>query len=676
MATTVTITRDAFGVPHIEAETDAGAVFGFVYARAEDEFHYVEQSIIASLGRLSEVRGEQGVLWDRLLHSLDVQTIAKQDYESASPRVRALCDAGADALNWFLHNRPDVEPALLTHFEPWWFCAQDLGFSVNAAVRELQRAGTANPSGFPADVSRLDGSNAWAIAPSRTPGRNGPAMLFINPHIPLEAVYEGHLTSDEGWNIYGATAYGRGLMPMFGHNQRLGWALTVNQPDIVDFYRITFGHDTNPLAYRYDAGWRQGVERFALIRVLQDDGTLEERQLRFIDTHHGPIIRQAGGDYLALRVAGLDSGGALAQWYAMSKAQTLDQFKAAIAKRALSFHNVVYADADGNIFYVYNGSIPRRSNEFDWSKPVNGSDPNTEWDGYYEVDDLPQILNPRSGYVQNCNSDPFLTTSKDNPGRADFPSAMIGPDPINFRMQRSHAILGQGEPLTFDSLSEATFDTYVHASDSYIPRIVKGWEALLKSDPDRAEQLRDSVDLLVTWDRKAAVDSEATTVFMLWFEAVYPAIQSDTLTDAMGISALESIVQAIERTFGRRAISWGEVNRHQRPADDPANPFSDDRPSLPVAGGHGEAGIMFNFIARAQNTRLRYGFHGNSYVSIVAFGDSPRARSLTPYGQSRDPESPHFEDQMSLYAQGRLRDVFFTRDAFRANAKQTYRPGE
>ena len=676
MAATVTINRDAFGVPHIEAETDAGAVFGFMYARAEDEFAYIEKSLIASLGRLSEVHGEGGVPWDRFLMALDVRDVAKRDYESASPRVRALCEAGADALNLFLHNRPDIEPDLLTHIEPWWFCAQELGFSVHAATVAAQQVGALDPTEIPGGASRVDGSNAWAVAPARTPGARGPAMLFINPHIPLEALYEGHLVSDEGWNVYGGTAYGRGLMPMFGHNQRLGWALTVNQPDIVDVYRMQFDHETDELAYRYGDGWRQASERVETIGVLQPDGTVERRQLRFVDTHHGPVIGASEGRYLALRVAGLDNGGALGQWYRMSKAQSLEQFKAAIAHRAISFHNIVYADADGNIFYIYNGTIPRRSEAFDWSKPVDGSNPEAEWGNYYKIDELPQVLNPASGYVQSCNSDPFLTTDSDNPDRTKFPRPMIGPDPSNYRMQRSHDILSRDEPFTFESFAHAAFDTYVQAADDLVPRIARAWHALLESDPDRAEQLRRPVELLLDWDRRSSIDSVAATVFLLWFESVLPAVISHTLTDVMCVDALEAIVGAIERSFGRWDIAWGEVNRHQRPGPNPARPFSDERESLPVPGAHGASGIIFNFASRAQGTRLRYGYHGNSYVSVVEFSDPPRAGSVLPFGQSRNPDSPHHRDQMSLYAAGTLKPVLFTHEQYEQGAVRSYHPGD
>ena len=674
MAETVTITRDGYGVPHIAAPTDEAAVFGFMYARAEDEFDYVEQSLITSLGRLSEIRGEEALGWDRFVRSLEVHQTARREYDTSPAKVRALCDAGADALNFYLHNNPEVEPALFTHFEPWWFCAQELGFNVYMGLQEAQKLGDLDPEQVPGLRSPVDGSNAWAIGPSRTV--DGRAMLFLNPHIPLPAIYEGHLTSDEGWNFYGATAYGRGLMPLLGHNQRLGWTLTVNYPDIADLYRVSFDNIEDPLAYRYGAGWRRATEWTDTIGVLGDDGSIERREVRLVKTHQGPVVGTSAGSHIAVRIAGVREGGLLRQWYEMSKAQNLDEFRAAIAPRALCFHNIIYADADGNIFYLYNGAIPRRSGRFDWSEPVDGADPEAEWGGYYDIDELPQVLNPPCGFIQNCNSDPFLTSADGNPDRGDFPGPMIGRDARNWRVRMSHAILGREEPFDFDGLSAAAFDTYVYAADDYVPRLERAWAAMLASGPDRAEALREPVEAMAAWDRRASIGSVETTVFMLWYETILPAVWSGSLTDEFCVDTLEKIIAALERSFGRWDVAWGEVNRHQRPGPDESRPFSDDRDSLPIAGAHGSAGIVFTFLTRPQNTRLRYGYHGHSYASVVEFTDPPRAGSIVPYGQSRDPGSPHYADQMSLYAAGRFKEVRFTAEAVRADIERSYHPGE
>lgn len=674
MAGAVTIARDGYGVPHISAPTDAGAVFGFVYARAEDEFAYMERSLITSLGRLSEVVGEEAFGWDRFVRALGVPETADREYAGLPADVRALCDAGADALNFFLHTHPEVEPALLTGFEPSWFLAQELGFNVYMGLQAAQAVEGLNPEDIPGIPTPIDGSNAWAIGPSRT--QDGHAMLFINPHIPLPALYEGHLTSEDGWDFYGGTAYGRGLMPLFGHNRRLGWTLTVNYPDVADLYRVTFDNMTDPLAYRYGGGWRRATEAEVTIGVLQLDGSMEDRSVRIVRTHHGPVIGSGDGGHIAVRVAKIDEGGLLEQWYRMSRAEDLDGFMDAIRPRALCFHNIVYADADGNIFYLYNGAIPRRSDALDWSRPVDGSDPEAEWDGYYEIDELPSVLNPPCGYVQNCNSDPFVTSADGNPNRGDFPTPMVGSDPRNYRVKMSHAILGRDTPFTFENLSTIAFDTYVYAADEFVPRIEDAWRALLRGNDARGELLRGPVEALIGWDRRATVESVETTVFMLWFETALSAIWSGMLTDAQCVTALEQVIGSLKGSFDRWDVAWGDVNRHQRPGPDTTRPFSDERESLPTAGAHGSAGIVFTFLARSQGTRLRYGFHGHSFVGVVEFGESTRSGSVTPYGQSRDPTSAHYDDQMALYAAGQLKRPLLTERELAEGVVRVYHPGD
>ncbi|MBK7405241.1 MAG: penicillin acylase family protein [Phycisphaerales bacterium] len=683
MAASVAIARDEFGVPHISGPTDEAAVFGFMYARAEDEFPTIEQCLIVSLGRAAEVYGEAGLGWDRLVHALEIPRRAQAEYDRANPKLRALCQAGADALDLYLRDNPGAEPKLLHHFEPWWFFAAELGFNVYMGQAAVQAVTGIDDSALPGVSSPIDGSNAWALAPSRTVGEGGGpghAMLFINPHIPLTAPYEAHLRSDEGWDFTGMAAYGRGLMPIIGHNARLGWSLTVNYPDIADTYAVDFDDPKAPLTYRYGAGRRTATAWTDTIGVLGADGKVEPRRVRFVKTHQGPIVGKAGGRYIALRVSRVgddpDDGGLLGQWYAMSKAQNLDEFKAAIGRLGLCFHNVIYADADGNIFYVYNGAIPRRSDKFDWSSPVDGSDPRTEWRGYYALSELPQVLNPSCGFIQSCNSTPFETSADGNPDPGAFPKPLVGPDEHNYRVVMSHAILGRPERFSFEDLTAAAFDTYVYSADDLLPQLERSWRALEAKDGPAFEQLREPMEALLAWDKRAAADSVPTTLYMLWFELSLPRIATHSLKDEDCAPTLVSLLGMLDKSFQTWRVPWGDVNRHQRPGPDPAKPWSDDRESLPVAGGHGAAGLVFTFIARAQGTKLRYGFHGHGYASVVEFGDPVRAASIVPYGASTDPGSAHYLDQAPIYASGHFKQAWFTAEDVRAHAVRTYHPGE
>ena len=268
------------------------------------------------------------------------------------------------------------------------------------------------------------GSNGWVIAPSRS--KTGHAMLLINPHLPFFGpgqVYEGHVHSDEGWNFTGYTRFGFPF-PYVGHNADLGWVSTDNQADLVDVYAETFDDPARPLAYRYGTGHKLATERVEEIRVKTDTG-FEVRTFKMIRTHHGPVLAERDGKLLAIRMAKFEADGWLREWYEMTTARTLVELKAALQPQNMLFGNVMSADRGGNIYYLYNGAVPRRDPQFDWTKPVDGSNPATEWQGFHTIAELPQLTNPRTGWMQNCNTTPFLLTSEGNPDPSHFPKYMV-----------------------------------------------------------------------------------------------------------------------------------------------------------------------------------------------------------------------------------------------------------
>ena len=234
-------------------------------------------------------------------------------------------------------------------------------------------------------------------------------MLFINPHLPFFGagqVYEGHVHSEQGWNFTGYTRFGFPL-PYVGHNENGGWVSTDNAADLADVYAETFDDSSRPLAYRYGDGYRMATERIEEIKVKTANG-FETRKFMMRRTHHGQIISVRDGKSLAIKMAKFEDDGWLREWYLMTKANSLNELKLAMIPFNMNFGNVMYADRQGNTFYLYNGAIPRRNPNFDWRKPVDGSNPATEWQGYHTIDELPQLTNPKSGWMQNCNNTPFL----------------------------------------------------------------------------------------------------------------------------------------------------------------------------------------------------------------------------------------------------------------------------
>ena len=655
LAREVTIHRDRWGVPHVEGPTDASVVFGLAYARAEDEFERVEASLFLTLGRNAVAGGEAGLVWDRLLHALDVPGRARAEYAALPTAERALCDAAAAGLNWYLATHPEVEPTRLTRFEPWHLLAAEYAF-------HLHQVGEATGALQPSE----DGSNAWALAPSRT--TSGNAMLLANPHIPLGQVYEAHLRSEEGLHVSGMLAYGRGVLPVIGFNERVAWSLTVNRPDTVDVYAVRFGHPDDPDLYRHGDAWRRATSREATVRVREGDEVRDET-LVLRATHHGPIVHEADGVAYAVAVPALD-GGMLGQWYACARASDVSELQAAFGRCRLLFHNVVAADAAGRIWYAYNGAVPLRAEGHDWSGVVDGNDPATDWRGQHALTELPQVTDPACGFVQSCNSRPWTTTGTDaDPRPEDFPGYVVGADVDDPRVAMSLALLGRDDPWSFEEWASAAFDATVHDPHGMLPRLL--------SDASGADDERviAAAAELARWDRELTLDAVAPALFFLWLERVAGyALRGDDLPPGVAVSNLVKVLDELERRYSTWRVPWGELNRHQRAVD---GAYDDARPSHPCLGAHAWGGVTFCFLSRwPEDCNRRYGYHGNSYVAAVELtSDGPRARTILDHGQSANPASPHFDDQGALYARGELKPAPFTRAAVRAAAVRSYHPG-
>ena len=675
----VTIYRDTWGVPHIYGPTDASVVLGMAYAQAEDNFPHLEDNFIRSLGRAAEVHGEEALQDDQLARALEIPRLAREEYERATPRMRALYDAYAAGLNLYLARHSEVRPQLLQRFEPWYPLAllrfkYHQGEFLDYAGLDFDKLRAATPEPV---AERPQGSNAWAVSPSRS--ASGHSLLLINPHIGFFGAaqyYEAHLHSDEGWNFSGVGRYGLPF-PYMGHNEALGWTHTDNYPDMGDLYVETFDDPANPLVYRYGKEHRTATAWSEEIRVKTAQG-LEARRFTFRKTHHGPILTEHGGKPVAVKLAKLEEGGWMDQWYEMTRARSLAEFKEALRRVAIPYMNITYADRDGNILYVYNGTVPRRSAKLDWRQPVDGSDPATEWQGFHTFEELPQVTNPASGFVQNCNSTPFATTSTGNPDPASFPAYMIGPETDNERARVSRRILSASEKFTYEDWTRSATDTRVLEAETLIAGLAAEWLLLRDEDAGRAEALAPLISELRAWDSVSRLDSVPMTLFVEWLDR-RRRLPEPATEPWPRVRALEAVRDELQGAWGTWRVAWGEINRLQRTHWSGSEPFSDARPSLPVAGGPGWVGIVFNFYVRRGVTltpeaRRRYGFLGNSYVSVVEFGPTVRARSIVYFGQSGDPKSPHYFDQAPLYARGEFKPAWFTLDEIKANLERSYQP--
>lgn len=727
MAKTVTIRRDAYGVPHVYGPTDAACVFGFLYAQAEDYFWQIEDSYLRGLGRAAEIYGQKELANDLVNRALEISRLAKEEWEASPPKSREIGQALADGLNFYLATHPQTKPRLISRFEPWHALAfrryalyQSFIYRFSGAqpseilnaVQEIKDGKTAAAAVGPELLAKLRaaeedqdsmaahvGSNMWAVRPEKS--TTGRALMFINPHQPFFGPgqwYEGHLVSGEGWNLLGACFFGSPF-PTIGYNGHVAWSHTVNQPDIADLFTVAYDDPANPKKYRFGDGQRDLVEWTDLVAVKGPEGATSTRAYRFRKTHQGPIVAVRDGKPLAVRFAKLAEGGAIEEWLAMGKAKNVAEFKDAMRPCAIPMFNAMAADNQGNIFYVYNGAVPKRSTKFDWAKPVDGSNPETDWRGYHSFDELPQALNPKCGWLQNCNQQPVATFASgkelkegeadENPKSSQFPPYFMREPRDNGRARISRRILASAGKFDLESWAKAGFDTHVLEAEARIPEMVQEWEAAQAKDPQRAAKLKEAVELLKAWKPVSEVDSVEMTLFTLTFDRAMQMAERARregkmaeLLNSPRLKALEATLADLEKNHGTWKVTWGELNRIQRIHgsqidSDGRGAFRDDRPSLPVAGAPGPVGIVFNFYARpAEGQKRRYGVAGSSYVAVVDLAPQPKAYTILQFGQSGDPASPHWFDQAQLYAQGKFKPSWHDAESVKAHAERSYHPGD
>ncbi len=694
-AEAVTVIRDTWGIPHIYGTTDADTVFGTLYAQAEDDFKRVEQNYLNGMGRLAEAEGEAEIYRDlRMKLFIDPEDM-KQQYEGSPDWLKALMDAYADGLNYYLYTHPEVEPRVITHFEPW----MAVTFSEGSIGGDIERVNLRNLEAFYGDRSQMSladapsevdreptGSNGFAVAPANT--ASGNALLYINPHTSHYFRAELHMVSEEGLNAYGAVTWGQFFVYQ-GFNERAGWMHTSSRADAIDEYLETIIEKDDGIYYKYGDEER-ALRTTELTVPYKTETGMAERQFTVYHSHHGPIVREADGKWVAVKLME-EPVKAITQSYLRTKATSHDAFREAMELSTNSSNNTVYADADGNIAYYHGNFVPKRDVSFDFSGPVDGSDPATEWQGLHPLDEQITLLNPPNGWIQNTNNWPFSAAGPHSPKREDYPRYMSY-NSENFRGIHAMQLLDGSSDFTLDSLIEAGFDTYMTGFEALIPSLVSAYEALPAEDTLKA-QIADQVEALRGWDLRTSVDSVPMALATYWGRellnrtrdefnlsprdgSIYDMMASDAAA-RQRVEALSAASNTLEEEFGTWRTPWGEINRFQRISSDIVQQFDDDQPSIPVAMGSGRWGALASYGSRQyEGTNRWYGTGGNSFVASVEFGDRLKAKAITAGGQSGDPDSPHFDDQADLFCQGEMRDVWFYREDVDQHVEVEYQPGQ
>ncbi|MFB9052306.1 acylase [Formosa undariae] len=691
------IIRDNFGVPHIYGKTDADAVFGLLYAQCEDDFNRVERNYIWAIGRLAEIEGESLLYSDLRARLYMTKDEAIENFNTSPKWLQDLCVAFADGINYYLETHPKVQPKLLTHFEPW----MPMYFSEGSIGGDIERVSTKKIKAFYGDPEHVlavndgfitpkdnepRGSNGFAISGDKT--KSGNAMLLINPHTSFFFRGEVHVVSEEGLNAYGAVTWGQFFVYQ-GFNEKTGWMHTSTGTDIIDEFEETIVKDGTKSLYKYGDQLKP-VDSIAVTLNYKTANGIMDKTFMTYRTHHGPITH-ANEDKWVSTALMWSPIKALEQSYTRTKKSNHNEFREMMNIRTNSSNNTVYADADGTIAYYHGNFIPKRNEKFDYTKPVDGSNPETDWNGLHALEDNITVINPPNGWIQNCNSTPFTSAASYSPKKEDYPKYMHS-FPENFRGIHAVQLLQKADSLTLDSLIDLAYDSYLPGADV----IISGLLDASNSSEIKSQDVKDALNLLSKWDFRVNVNSVEMTLASFYLKAYLESNKIPSMRDNKKMSRLEifdyaskmsspserldifeTAVNNLKNDFGSWQTPWGTFNRYQRNNGDIFQEFNDNEPSLAVGMASGNWGALASYGTRfGKDTKRQYGVAGNSFVAVLEFGDKVKAKSMLAGGQSSDPNSPHFSDQAQRYVDGLFKDVAYYREDVEKRASSRYHPGK
>ena len=696
-ARNVTIIRDDWGIAHVYGKTDADVVFGMEYAQAEDDFNRVETNYINAMGRLAEAEGESKVYQDlRMKLFIDPEDM-KSNYEASPEWLKSLMAAFADGLNYYLLKHPEVKPRVIHRFEPW----MALTFTEGSIGGDIERVDLGQLAEFYGKIHtgktiedddeslllrKVDpsGSNGIAIAPSDTADHR--SLLLINPHTSFYFRSELQMASEQGLDAYGAVTWGQFFIYQ-GFNTRAGWMHTTSGVDAIDEYLETVTKKGDRFYYKYGKEERAVASKEITIPYKTDHG-IAERKFTVYRTHHGPVISEDHGKWVSIRLMQKPIE-ALEQSYTRTKATDYKSFRKTMELQADSSNNTIFADADGDIAYFQGNFIPKRDDHFDFTKRVDGSNPATDWHGLLSVDETPHLLNPKSGWIYNSNDAPWSAGGPGSLRKEDYP-AYVEQGGESARGRHAVRVLQNRRGFTLESLNAAAYDSYLPWFETTIPALIRAWDGAPAENPLKTI-LAQQIGVLRDWDFRWGVASVPTSLAVFWGDDLRRRVAADArnagiplenyvankMTGEQLLQSLSAASEKLTADFGTWKTPWGDINRYQRIDDDIVPRFTDAGPSIPVGFTWGFWGSLASFSARPYpGTKKWYGSGGNSFVAVVEFGETVRARAVTAGGESGNPASPHFNDQAKRYSTGDLRDVYFYRSQLQGHTKREYHPGE
>ncbi len=649
---------DRWGVPHIHAP-DAEELFrAFGWSQMRNHANLILRLYGEARGRAAEYWGEAHLVSDRYLRTMGVPERAQQWYRAQKPRFKGYLDRFVEGMNEYARRHPErIDPELeaVLPLEP------------TDVLGHLQRVIHLSFVGREVTFGRarqpVPGSNGWAIAPSRTAAGN--AMLLVNPHLPWSSFFtwfEAQWKTPE-LDAYGATLVGMPILGL-GFNDHLGWTHTTNPLDGIDLFELTLVEG----GYRWDGGVRAFEADTQSIRVRLPGGSLRQEVLEVRRSVHGPVLEVRGDKAVAVRLVGLDRPHMFEQYWDMIRARSLSEFESALSRQQIPIFNVIYADREGHILYLFGGHTPIRSRGSwqDWQGVVAGDRPDMLWTRTHPYEELPRVVDPPNGWVQNANDPPWSSTLPGllNPG--DFP-AYLAPRGLRFRAQRSLRMLDQDRKIDFEALSRYKHSTRMEVADRILDELTAA------VGPRAGDLTRQAARVLEDWDRQADAESRGAVLFAEWVRTLgasmfaTPWQEREPLTTPRGlaqpVAALAALEKAARNTldrFGALDVPWGEVYRLRIAGRD-----------LPASGGPSRLGVFRSLEFTPEKDGRFRALFGDSFVALVEFCQPVRAKVLLSYGNASQPDSPHRGDQLALFARKQLRPVWRTRKEIEAHLEST-----
>ncbi len=666
----VTIIRDQVGVPHIYGKTDADMVYGLAWAACEDDFTSIQENFLATRGRLAEVKGKEGAIMDVLAHIVQAQKKSKEVVTDSlySPHFEKMVGAYVQAVNDYAKKYP--EELFIKNTFPVTkqdvIAANILALAIISNVQyEIIRSFDNTMDIY--EIPQSAGSNAFAANKNKT--KNGETYLCLNSHQPLTgpyAWYEAHINSEEsGINMYGATFPG-GMTMFIGANEHLGWSHTINYPDHVDTYKLKM-HPKNKLQYELDGKW-ETLEKYPIKLKVKLGFIKIPITKKFYISKHGIVIKNKEGFY-AIRFRANMEFRAAEQWYEMNKATNLEEFKKALEMQYIPGTNTIYADKESNLFFISLGQFPERNKSYNWTKVLPGNQSQLIWgDEMYPIEKLPQLTNPNVGYIYNTNNSPFNCTSPENSLDSKNYDVTFGyQTKDNNRAIRCRYLFEQKDKIDYQDFKDIKYDNYYHTP--LYTASIQGIEKIFHLDATKYPDIAESIKLLSEWDRKTDVDRKAGIASIALFlitedvfkKGLLPGVNTISETDI--VKFVRKGQKHLKKHFGKTDVTIGEIQRLYRGDKD-----------YPI-GGMADVLAAMNF-ERGKKGKLK-AFLGDSFIQFVKWTENGIEMEATnSLGASNKKESEHYDDQIKMYLEQKLRPVYLDKNKVIATQKRTYHPGE